>query len=59
MEGKNLGNYRLVSLVLISEKVVDQLILGTISRHLKDKEVIRSRHYRMMDEKPCLVCCKA
>lgn len=54
MKGKSqdLGNYRfcrLVSLALISGKAVKQLTLGTISRHVKDDEVIRSRHHRMMN----------
>ncbi|KFU85429.1 hypothetical protein M959_11116, partial [Chaetura pelagica] len=34
------GNDRLVSLTSIPGKVMEQLILGTISRHIKDEGVI-------------------
>lgn len=53
MKGKNedVGNYRLVSLISSPGKVVEQLILGTISRHVKDKKVIRNSHHGMMKEK--------
>lgn len=36
-------NYRLVSLTLIPGKVMKQIILGTTSKHMKDKKVIVSR----------------
>ena len=36
------GNCSLVSLTLIPGKVMEQLILETISRHSKDKKIIRS-----------------
>lgn len=35
-------NYRLVSLTLIPGKALDQLILDTISRQIKDKKITRS-----------------
>ncbi|KFU92086.1 hypothetical protein M959_00552, partial [Chaetura pelagica] len=34
------GNYRLVSLTSIPGKVMEQLVLGTISRYVKDEGVI-------------------
>lgn len=37
------GNYRPTSLISISGKMMEQLILKIISRHINDKRVIRSR----------------
>ncbi|GAB0207838.1 mitochondrial enolase superfamily member 1 [Grus japonensis] len=37
---EGLGNYSPVSLTSIPGKVIEQLILGNISRHMKDKKVI-------------------
>jgi len=39
------GNYRPVSLTYIPLKVTGQLILETISRHMKDKKIIRSSQH--------------
>lgn len=37
-------NYRHVNLSLISRKVTEQIILESISKHMKDKKVINSQH---------------
>ncbi|KFV84297.1 RNA-directed DNA polymerase from mobile element jockey, partial [Struthio camelus australis] len=34
------GNYRMVSLTSVPRKVMEKLILRTISKHMKDKKVI-------------------
>lgn len=39
------GKYRLVSLTLSPGKIIEQLILETISRHMKDKKIIRSSQH--------------
>ena len=36
------GNYRPVSLTLILGKVMEQLILESVSRHIKDKKIVKS-----------------
>jgi len=39
------GNYRQVSLLSIPERVMEHLILETISRHIKEKKIIKcSQH---------------
>jgi len=46
------GNYRMVNLNSVPGKVTEQLILGTISRHMKDKKVISQQEFTK--RKSCL-----
>jgi len=48
------GNYRPVRLTLIPEKVMEQLILETISSHMKDKKLIRNSQHGFITAKSCL-----
>ncbi|GAB0190397.1 mitochondrial enolase superfamily member 1 [Grus japonensis] len=43
---EDLGNYRPVSLISIPGKVMEQLILGVINKHVEEKEVIGSGQHR-------------
>jgi len=46
------GTYRLLSLTLIAGKVMEQQILETISRHIKDKQIICSSQHNFTKGKP-------
>ncbi|GAB0179570.1 mitochondrial enolase superfamily member 1 [Grus japonensis] len=48
------GNYRPVSLTSIPEKVMEQLILKVISKHVEEKKVIRSGQHGFTKGKSCL-----
>lgn len=45
---KDLGNYRLVRLILVSGKVIEQVTLEIIFKHGRDKKVIESSQHRFM-----------
>ncbi|KAK4816118.1 LOW QUALITY PROTEIN: hypothetical protein QYF61_011354 [Mycteria americana] len=48
------GNYRLVSLTYIHGKLMEELILETICRHIKDENIIRSSQHGFTEGKSCL-----
>ncbi|PKU45797.1 rna-directed dna polymerase from mobile element jockey- hypothetical protein [Limosa lapponica baueri] len=50
---KDPGNYRPISLTSIPRKVMDQLILEVIPKHLEEKKVIRSGQHGFTKGKSC------
>ncbi|GAB0206646.1 mitochondrial enolase superfamily member 1 [Grus japonensis] len=53
-EKEDPGTYRQVSLISIPEKVMEQLILGVINKHVEEKVVIRSGQHGFTRGKSCL-----
>ncbi|GAB0186325.1 mitochondrial enolase superfamily member 1 [Grus japonensis] len=51
---ENPGNYRPVSLTSIPGKVMEQLILGVINKHVEEKKFIRSGQHGFTKGKSCL-----
>lgn len=49
------GNYRSDRFTMIAGEVAEQLILNTISRHSKDKEIIRTCQHSFAKRKSCLM----
>ncbi|PKU44748.1 rna-directed dna polymerase from mobile element jockey- hypothetical protein [Limosa lapponica baueri] len=48
------GNYRPFRLTSIPGKVMEQLLLGVISKHMEEKKAIRSSQHRLTNGKSCL-----
>lgn len=48
------GNHRLVSLTLIPGKRMEQVMLKTVSDHIKDKKVIGNNQHGFMKGKTCV-----
>ncbi|PKU40035.1 rna-directed dna polymerase from mobile element jockey- hypothetical protein [Limosa lapponica baueri] len=51
---ENLRNYKSVSLIANPEKVMEQLILDVISKHVEEKEVIRNGQHGFIKGTTCL-----
>jgi len=49
-----LGNYRPVSLTLVLGKVMEQIILIAIMRHIQDNQVMRPSQHGFMEGRSCL-----
>lgn len=48
------GNHRSVSLTSVLSKVIEQIIVKTISRYTKDKKVMRRNQHGFNQRKSCL-----
>lgn len=54
LKKEDLDNYRLVNPTSVPEKAREQILLGSISDHMKGKKVIVSSKYGFIKSKPCL-----
>lgn len=56
------GYYMTVSLASVSGKMMKNILLKSISKHMKDKKVIRNSQHRFTEGKSCLTnlmaCCR-
>ena len=48
------GNYRPVSLTSVPRKLMEQLILSTITQHVRDNQMIRPSQHGLMKGRSCL-----
>lgn len=51
---EDFGSYRLISFTLVIGKVMETILLESISKDMKDKKMIRSSQHRFTKGKSCL-----
>lgn len=48
---EDLGNYKALSLISVPGKSIEQILLKTNSKHMKDKNIVRNSQHRFVKGK--------